>query len=28
VLEIHHRSNPTLMSAGGRGAMLVWQHRL
>lgn len=28
VLEIDHRSNVTLLSAGGRGTMLVWQHRL
>ena len=28
VLDIHQRSNLTLMSTGGRGAMLVWQHRL
>jgi len=28
VLEIHQRSNLTLMSTGSRGAMLVWQHRL
>lgn len=28
VLELHQRSNLTLMGTGSRGAMLVWQHRL
>lgn len=28
VLELHQRSNLTLMTTGSRGAMLVWQHRL
>jgi len=28
VLDIHQRSNLTLMGTGSRGAMLVWQHRL
>jgi hypothetical protein len=28
VFDLGHRSNLTLLSAGGRGAMLVWQHRL